>query len=132
MTAGSGSRTVDAGLCLLDRQIVDCDGALVAKVDDLAIEESAAGFHVVALLCGPTALGPRLGGRLGVWVVAMARRLRPGDDARPFTIPLSDVRRYGAAIELRVRVEDLPPLRLEQWLEEKVVAQIPGSGHAPK
>lgn len=57
---------MDAVLHLLDRQVVDLDGLLAGKVDDLELTEYADGSLVVTgLLLGPAALVPRLGGRLG-------------------------------------------------------------------
>jgi hypothetical protein len=65
---------------LLDRQIVDPDGGLIGKVDDLEFDDDGVGnYFVSALLMGPDPLGARLGGRLGNWVSSIGRRL----DAAP-------------------------------------------------
>jgi sporulation protein YlmC with PRC-barrel domain len=64
------TRHHDAVLHLLDRQLADCEGRLVAKVDDVELAEGDDGrLRVVALLTGPGALGPHLGGRPGRPVV---------------------------------------------------------------
>ena len=51
--------TIDAGLQLLDRQIVDRDGRMTGKVDDLELTqlEDAPPF-LSALITGPGALSP--------------------------------------------------------------------------
>jgi sporulation protein YlmC with PRC-barrel domain len=120
-----------AGLELLDRQIDDRDGYPVGKVDDLELQPGDDGRPVVrALLVGPMALGPRIGGRLGTWVAAVARRLRAGQDPEPIRIPMSGVRTLGPRIVLYASFEEVGGAQLELWLREKVVDGIPGSRHA--
>ncbi|MDX6225455.1 MAG: hypothetical protein QOE64_1831 [Frankiales bacterium] len=119
---------IDAHLHLLDRQIVDRDGRLIGKVDDLELELAPGADYpvVTALLCGPMALGPRLGGRLGVWLVSAARRLRPRGDTDPVRIGFGAVTEVGPSIKLSITVEQAPTLRLEQWCLEKVISRLPG------
>jgi sporulation protein YlmC with PRC-barrel domain len=119
---------IDAHLHLLDRQITASDGTLVGKVDDLELElVPGADYPVVsAILCGPMALGPRLGGRLGVWMVAIARRLRPRGDNDPVRIGFGAVSEVGASIKLAITAEQAGTMRLEQWCVDKVVSRIPG------
>ena len=78
-------RVLEAGLHLLDRQLVDRDGRLAGKVDDLELELPEGGGPplVTAVLAGPGALGRRIGGRLGAFVEAAANRLRDGEPAPP-------------------------------------------------
>src|SRR5690349_17014989 len=53
--------SLDAVLHLLDRQVVDWNGRMVCKVDDVEFTEYADGVLVVTgLLAGPAALLPRL------------------------------------------------------------------------
>jgi hypothetical protein len=70
---------------LLDRQIFDADGLPAGKVDDLelTLPEDGGPPVLTAILTGPLALGPRIGGRLGQWWAAAGRRLRPDDDPHP-------------------------------------------------
>jgi hypothetical protein len=52
-------RVLEAGLHLLDRQLVDSDGRLAGKVDDLEIELPEGGSPLVtAILAGPGAARP--------------------------------------------------------------------------
>ena len=76
-------RVLEAGLHLLDRQLVDKDGRLAGKVDDLELELPEGGGPpvVTAILAGPGALSRRLGGRFGAWLEAVANRLREATTA---------------------------------------------------
>jgi sporulation protein YlmC with PRC-barrel domain len=120
--------TLDAQQTLLDRQIIDSDGTAAGKVDDLEITFADDGTATItAILCGPTALGPRLGGRLGTWWVAIARRLRPGPDPEPVRIPFEEV----TGIDPReVRLGRQGPAvgthLLRDWLNDKVITRLPG------
>jgi len=70
---GPTPAALDGNLELLDRQIVDHDGLMVGKVDDVELTERESGRLVVTgLLTGPGALGSRLGGALGNVVVGRA------------------------------------------------------------
>src|SRR5215207_2068287 len=108
-------RTMDAGLHLLDRQLVDCDGRLAGKVDDLELELPEGGGPplVTAILAGPGALGRRLGGRFGAWLEAVANRLRDGDDDHPARVPFAVVKQIGSAID-------------------RIVGKLPGANDAPE
>jgi hypothetical protein len=57
-------RVLEAGLHLLDRQLIDADGRLAGKVDDLELEIPSGGGPpvVTAILSGPGALSRRLVG----------------------------------------------------------------------
>jgi hypothetical protein len=68
-------------------------GEPLGKIDDLELTEPPDGGAPVltALLCGPTALAPRIGGRLGAWWGAIGRRLRPTDEEYPNRIPIRQV-----------------------------------------
>ena len=128
----SGLRaTYDAGLHLLDRQIVDPDDAPVANVDDLELLQRPDGrLAVAALLTGPGALGPRTGGRLGSWMVAIWRRLRPDADPRPGRIEARLVTHTDSAVHVSARARELQVDGFEQWVRVRVVEKIPGAGRA--
>ncbi|MBT2367281.1 PRC-barrel domain-containing protein [Streptomyces sp. ISL-10] len=124
---------LDAGLDLLDRQVIDRDGKLLGKVDDLRFDDSAAGSPPVlaALLIGQRAFGQRLGGRLGRWWVAVAGRMAGG--ATPVEVSVRHVRELGPALTLDVRAESLPGLgRAERLLSHGFVGKIPGAHRESK
>jgi hypothetical protein len=98
-------------------------------VDDLELTDVGDGLGPVltAILCGPMALGPRIGGRLGVCWTAIGRRLRERDDPYPPRIPLATVERIDATgVYLCVGRADVPTGALRDWVDDKIVSRIPG------
>lgn len=93
---------VDGALHLLDRQIIDSEGRLLGKADDIELTERRGRLTVTALLTGPAALLPRLGGGRGDAVLERWRVLRPSEPDRttPWRIDLSVVRRLDSAFHL--------------------------------
>jgi sporulation protein YlmC with PRC-barrel domain len=98
--------SLDAVLHLLDRQVLDVEGRLVCKVDDVELTEFDDGvLGVTGLLVGPAALVPRFAddglGRLlhGYW-----RRLGvpQADFDDPYRLDLELVDRLGSGVELKV------------------------------
>ncbi len=128
----------DAALHLLDRQIVDVDGRLVGKVDDVELTEDDGALVPTALLVGAPALLPRFGGRLGRWLAERYEQLAPAEAARlqPGVIDLDLVDDVTSEVHLRVeraglvrrRVEDHGPAparrRLGRLLQLRVL--LPG------
>jgi sporulation protein YlmC with PRC-barrel domain len=124
---------LDLHLQVLDRQVLDCDGEPVCKVDDLELDLDAQGRpYVTAILIGSRALGPRLGGRLGHWISAIAARLsqKEAETADTQRIDFSLVTDIDAAITISRPVAELAVQPLERWVDEHVIARIPGSRHA--
>jgi hypothetical protein len=126
----TGGRRLYGALHLLDRQIVDVDGRMAGKVDDLELEPSADGdtFHVAAILSGPGALGPRLGGRLGRFVAAVHRRL--ADEPRPAEVSFGVVTEVDNHVTVGLSRDDLESNRAEAWARTHVVDHIPGADRA--
>jgi hypothetical protein len=122
-------RVLEAGLHLLDRQLVDRDGRLAGKVDDLELELPEGGGPplVTAILAGPGALGRRLGAS----VEAAANRLRDGEP-RPARVSFAVVKRIGSSIELSVPRDELETNRLEARTRDHLIGRLPGAGDAPE
>jgi sporulation protein YlmC with PRC-barrel domain len=119
-------RRWSAGLELLDRQLVDPDGRLAGKVDDLELELRDDGPPVVTdVLAGPGALARRIGGRLGVWLASVHARLAGGAD--PARISFGVVGRIDDHLTLIVSREDVATYAAEAWVRDHVIAKIPGS-----
>lgn len=122
------ARTLDLNIALLDRQVIDRDGQLVCKVDDVEFERGEDGnLYVAAILVGPRARGARVGGRVGRWISGIAQRLSTAEMPR---IDMSLVSEIGSAIKLGASRSDLDVDPLEDWVRDKIIARIPGSGHA--
>ncbi|HST48663.1 hypothetical protein [Jatrophihabitans sp.] len=130
MAEHSAGRQLDLHLHLLDRQVQDEDGRMVCKVDDLEFEVDATGRpYVTAILVGPRALGPRLGGRLGRWVASIAGRLATADQAEVPRIDFGYVTWIGNSVTIARHPDELPVAPLEDWLDRHVISRIPGSRH---
>jgi hypothetical protein len=115
---------------LLDRELIDCNGMPAGRVDDLELTVPGPGGPPVltALLSGPTAFGPRLGGRLGTWWQAIGRRLRPVSDPYPNRIGAGLIDHVDRLeITLLAPREELDSYRFRRWTEEKIIGRIPGS-----
>jgi len=119
------------GFDLLDRQIVDRDGEPVGKVDDVELDYDERGdAYVTGLLLGQQALGERIGGGLGRWISAIARRMSEPPDQPPIRIGFDLVAKIDSAVHLSVARELLPEPPLEVWLRDHLIGRIPGAGDA--
>jgi hypothetical protein len=117
-------------LHLMDRQVEDRDHRLVCKIDDLELEFDSTGRpYVTAILIGPRAVGPRLGGRLGHWVAAIAARLATPAELPMPRIDFAEVTDIGSAITVARRADELRVAPLEAWVDHHIIARIPGSTH---
>jgi sporulation protein YlmC with PRC-barrel domain len=126
-------RIYDACLHVLDRQIVDSGGEMIAKVDDLDLEIGDEGTpYVTALLIGPAALGPRIGGQLGKAMVAIQGRLHRAGGPGPGRIPIHLVSDIGSAVTVSADPADLPIRGLEDWVRTRIIDAIPGASDAPQ
>jgi sporulation protein YlmC with PRC-barrel domain len=125
----STARRLDLALHLLDRQVVDPDGRLVCKVDDVdfTVPEDGSPPYVTALLTGPAALGPRLGGLLGRWLVASHRLLGQRHDEEPDRIPYELIADIGSAVRAARTREELGICAGEDRVRDYLVDRLPGA-----
>lgn len=131
MSTQPAGRTIDGHLELLDRQILDNDGRMIGKVDDVELEERDDGrIYVTALLSGPGALGPRLGGGLGTIVTSTWSRL--SGRSAPARVEWAQVASVETAIKLAVGRTTVMLDGFETWMRDRVIAAIPGSKVLPK
>jgi hypothetical protein len=129
MAAG---RVIDAGLHLLDRQLVDVDGRLAGKVDDLELELPDDGGLpvVVAVLTGPGVLATRVRGRILTGIGRLHEWVARGVGGGPSRIPFSQVQTISHHVTLTVTVDDLDAQGEERWLRDHAITKLPGAGHA--
>jgi len=69
---------------------------------------------------------------LGRCVQAVWRRLHDSDDPRPARIPATAITDIGSAVRLSTARADLANQALEDWARTRIVAKLPGAGHAPE
>jgi sporulation protein YlmC with PRC-barrel domain len=100
---------IDGALHLLDRQVLDSDGRMLGKVDDIELTQQEDGLAITAVLTGAAALLHRLGGQLGSELVTKWEQLRPAEPHRdrPWRIDVSDIDRLDSALHLGVRREGI-------------------------
>jgi hypothetical protein len=119
-------RVLDAGLDLLDRQILDQHGVQVSTVDDLELTTPDDLRHldpekpptVSALLTGPILLTRIFGGRL--------------PDSRFIRIPWKVVTDPGTVVTVGVSADSLDASWTERWMRDHVIGRIPGGRHDPE
>ena len=122
------ARVLLAGLHLLDRQLIDRDGRLAGKVDDLelTVDDRTGEVRVTAILVGQGTLLHRLGSHhLAAWLEKRQRQVHP--ERR--RIPFDRVSEIGAAIHIGMRHEELASFETERWIRDHVTSHIPGSRH---
>lgn len=95
---------IDGVLHLLDRQLIDVDGRLLGKVDDVELTLVDGRLAITAILTGPAALLDRFGGKLGRVLVERWGQMRVSepDRTRPWRIDVEDVERLDSALHLSV------------------------------
>lgn len=123
--------TLWANEVVLDRLIVDCNGDAVGMIDDIELSEDGDGDGPAwtAILCGPTALGPRIGDRIGTWWLSVGRRMRPRDDPSPVRIPVESITDLDhREVRLRITRDQAGTGALREWIDNKIILKIPGNG----
>lgn len=129
MTALDAIDPFDGQLHLQDRQIESSDGRMIAKVDDIELEERADGTLIVSgLLVGPAALGRRLGGALDFVIVNSWSRLTGRHPDEPRRIDYSRVRDISTVLTVDESRSTIDIDGLESWARQRVIAALPGSG----
>ncbi len=122
-------RVVDAGLELLDRQMIDINERMSGNVDDLELTIPPEGGPptVTAILAGPGALARRIGGRIGNTIASIHERLRESGIEGPARVSFGAVTSVGSDVRLAVSRKDLEIYRFERWARDTIIAKIPGS-----
>jgi hypothetical protein len=122
-------RVVDAGLELLDRQMIDVNERMAGNVDDLELTLSPDGGppSVTAILAGPGALARRIGGRIGTTIATIHERLQESGIEGPARVSFGAVTSVGSDVRLAVSRQDLEIYRFERWVRDAIIAKIPGS-----
>jgi hypothetical protein len=130
----AAGRVRDLALHLLDRQVADTEGRAVCKVDDLefTVPDDGSAPYVTAILCGPQALSPRLGGLLGEWLVFWAAALGRSHSREPGRIGMELLTDLGTGVTISKSRAELGLHRNEDRAREYLVGRLPGARHAGK
>jgi len=127
----SQGRIIDVHMDLLDKQVIDSEGRMCGKVDDVELTREADGTTLVtALLIGPIALAPRFGGRLGTWLVSLARHTAGDLERPPHRVSMAHVIEIDSGITLDVSRFDLDLTVGDEWVADRIIGRIPGADHA--
>lgn len=113
---------------VLDNQLIDRRGRKLGKVDGVVmVVRKDAPPRLAYIEVGAGVLARRLGPRLGKLVAAAGRRwgLRRGE---PFRIAWAKVKKIGIDVPVDIDAAETPLLAWENWLRERVIRRIPGSG----
>ncbi|GCF10301.1 hypothetical protein [Dictyobacter arantiisoli] len=109
---------------IIDSQLESSDRQNVGRVADIEAEWREDGTLVLChLVTGPQALS----GRIARPLRSLAQRLL--HDRFEYSIPLSDVEKFGPTLRLRRKARDYPVGRSERWIAEHILRWIPGSGY---
>jgi sporulation protein YlmC with PRC-barrel domain len=108
---------------LVDNQLTDSQGERITKVAGVEVELRAGTRPVVrALLVGPEPLARRIGPRVGRLMERITGGRREGH------IPWERVEDAGPDVKLNVPASATGATHAEDWVREKIVGKIPGSG----
>jgi hypothetical protein len=125
-------RQIWAALELLDHQIVDPDGRLAGKVDDIEFEladEPDSLPVATALVSGLGGLAGQIGGGAGRWICAIEQRIAHPDGPKTGTISFGAVSKISEHVEVSTPREQLDSNRAEQWVRDVIIGKIPGARH---
>lgn len=117
---------------VLDKQIVDANTCKVAKVDGivLAVRQNRPP-RVIALEMGQSTAWRRIHPRLGAFAEWLRAKFEPGQDAVP-RILFEHVVSTGIDVHVDIDGKRTRALLWEDWLEERVIARIPGGRRGGK
>ena len=108
---------------LVDNQLLDSQGERITKVAGVEVELREDARPVVqALLVGPEPLARRIGPRVG----RLVQRITGGN--REVRIPWEQIENIGPDIKLSVPASATGATHAEDWVREKIIDRIPGSG----
>jgi sporulation protein YlmC with PRC-barrel domain len=114
---------------VLDKQLVDPQERRMGKVDGLILElEEGQPPRLVEIEQGAATLARRLHPRLARWVEALGARIYGEAPGGPARIPWSKVRDVGIDVEVDLEFEKSRLYAWQEWLCEKLIRRIPGSG----
>jgi hypothetical protein len=124
-------RVLYAALHLLDHQLVDREGRLCGKLEDLELETNSEGTtYVTAILTGPGTLWERFGRRrIATWLRSYTPTVFEGAEPDPGRLPMWRVSDIGPAIHINASRDEIATAAVEHWVRDHIIAHVPGSRH---
>lgn len=117
---------------VLDKQVLDPDKCKVGKVDGILLQLRAnRPPRVIAMEISQSSAWRRLHHRLGDLADWLRARFEPGQDQRA-RILFEHFMRGGIDVHVDVPWKRTRALAWEDWLEERVIARIPGGRRGGK
>jgi sporulation protein YlmC with PRC-barrel domain len=124
---------MDLGKRVLDKEILDCDGLRIGRVDDLCLEIGESGSDgsmplpvVSSIVSGPMALAPIISSPTR-WLARHLYRLLGLNDPRPVEIPWTAVTSIGVVIHVDRRRDGSGVSALAEAVERRFIRRLPGS-----
>jgi len=117
---------------LLDKQMISADGEKVGRVDGIILQlHQTTAPRVIAVESGIETILRRIhcGGE---WLQKVGRWLGVENDGAPAQIPFAKIRTIGIDVRLSLRADEAGTKDWEDWLRQKVIERIPGSGKEKK
>ena len=117
---------------VLDKQVLDPDGCKVGKVDGIVLQLRAnRPPRVIAMEISQSAAWRRVYRRLGDLADWLRARFEPGEN-RPPRILFDHFMRGGIDVHIDIPWTRTGALVWEDWLEDRVIARIPGGRRGGK
>jgi sporulation protein YlmC with PRC-barrel domain len=118
---------------VLDKQVIDPDGCKVGKVDGivLALREHRPP-RVIAMEISQATAWRRVHRRLGDFADWLRTKFEPGHQDRPPRVLFDHFVRGGIDVHVDIAWKRTRALLWEDWLEQRVIAKIPGGRRGGK
>jgi sporulation protein YlmC with PRC-barrel domain len=110
---------------ILDKQLVDCNGRNMGKVDGIVVNlREGKPPRIAYLEVGSITLSCRISRKLSGWV-QKCYSFCPAAGA--FRIPFSKVRDISVDLRVDLEADKTDALAVERWWKEKIIKRIPGA-----
>jgi hypothetical protein len=118
---------------VLDKQVLDPDGCKIGKVDGiiLALREHRPP-RVIAMEISQATAWRRIHHRLGSFAEWLRTKFEPGRQDHPARVPFEHFVRGGIDVHVDIPWKRTRTLVWEHWLEDQVIAKIPGGRRGGK
>jgi hypothetical protein len=118
---------------VLDKQVIDPDGCKVGKVDGIVLTlRERRPPRVLAMEIGQAVAWRRVHHRFGDFAEWLRTKFEPGRQERPARILFDHFVRGGIDVHVDIPWKRTRALVWEDWLQDRVIAKIPGGRRGGK